>query len=257
MPYRVRRDGGVRSLEAGVDRAGSPVVVVPGLGVLGHLVDTLVASGDRARSFLLDVPGFGHRPPRPCAPEVGAVADAVEGWLDLVLGDERVVLAGHSTGAQAALRVAARRPDRVGALVLMGPTFPPEQRRLPGLVRGCLADLCHEPPVLLPVAAPYYARGGVRGLSRFVRSAQRDEPEQVIRDVRCPTLLVRGERDAFAPRSWLDRLAAAAPDARQVVVPGAHVFQFRRGRLTADLIGEAARRAGLVPGEATHPDRPA
>ncbi len=246
QPHHVRWDASVRSLEAGADRTGPPVVIVPGLGALGYLFDTLAGCGGWARSFLLDVPGFGHRPPRPCRSGVVPVADAVGAWLDLVTGDERVVLVGHSTGAQAVLHVAARRPDRVGALVLMGPTFPPEQRRLPGLLRAYAANSRHEPPGLLPVTVPYYVRGGRRELTRFVRSAQRDEPERVIRDVRCPTLLVRGERDGFAPQPWVDRLTAAAPEAWQAVVPGAHTFPYRRGGLTAALIAQAARRADLV-----------
>lgn len=175
-----------------------------------------------------------------------AVADTVEAWLDVVAGDARVVLVGHSTGAQAALHVAVRRPDRVGSLVLMGPTFPPEQRRFPGLFREYASNSRHEPPGLLPVTVPYYVRGGRRELTRFIRSAHRDEPERVIPDVRCPTLLIRGEQDRFAPQTWVDRLTAAAPDAWSAVTPGAHAFPFRHGGLTASLIAQAARRAGLL-----------
>ncbi|MEE1942989.1 alpha/beta fold hydrolase [Streptomyces sp. TRM 70361] len=244
QPYRLRWDGGVRSLEAGPERARGPaVVLVPGLGALGYLLDTLAGCAGWARSFLLDVPGFGHRPPRPCAAEIPAIADTVSGWLDAVVGDAPVVLVGHSTGAQAALRVAAREPGRVRALVLMGPTFPPEQRRLPGLLRGSVRVARHEPLGLLPVTVPYYLRGGRRELTRLIRSARRDQPERTITGVRCPVLLVRGEHDALAPREWVHRLAAAAPHAWSTTVPGAHNFPFRRGGPTAALVAQAARRA--------------
>ncbi|QFZ20197.1 alpha/beta fold hydrolase [Saccharothrix syringae] len=250
-PHRVRWDGGTRSLEfgdPGADRHGGEpvVVVVPGLGALGYLVDALAGCAAWSRPFLLDVPGFGHRPPRPCAAEVPAVADAVVRWLDLVVGDRPVVLVGHSTGAQAALHVAALHPGRVGALVLMGPTFPPEQRRFPGLLRNYFRNSRREPPGLLPVTVPYYARGGPRELVRFVRSGQRDRPEQVITGVRCPTLLVRGEHDAFSPRDWVDRLTAAAPDGWSETAPGAHTFPYQHGGATSALIARAARRAGLL-----------
>jgi pimeloyl-ACP methyl ester carboxylesterase len=230
----------VRSLEAGWEHTSGPVVaVVPGLGALGYLKDTVDACAAWARTFLLDVPGFGRRGPQGCPPEVPAIAETVSAWLAQVAGGP-VVLAGHSTGAQAALHVAAAHPDRVSALVLLGPTFPPEQRVLSGLARGFTRNSRHEPPGLFQATAPYYLRGGPRALARFVRSAQRDEPEHVITGVRCPVLLARGEHDAFAPQPWLDRLAAAAPDGRSTTVPGAHTFPFRQGRLTADLIRRGA-----------------
>ncbi len=230
----------VRSLEAGREHASGPLVaVVPGLGALGYLMDAVDACAADARTFLLDVPGFGRRGPRACPPEVPAIAETVSAWLARV-ADRPVVLAGHSTGAQAALHVAAAHPDRVSALVLLGPTFPPENRVLGGLARAFVRNSRHEPPGLLPATAPYYLRGGPSALTRFIRSAQRDEPERVITGVRCPVLLARGEHDAFAPRPWLDRLTAAAPDGRSTTVPGAHTFPFRRGRLTADLILGAA-----------------
>jgi pimeloyl-ACP methyl ester carboxylesterase len=242
----VRWDGGVRSLTAGPERADGPLVVLlPGLGALGYLVDTLVACGRWARSCLLDVPGFGHRPPRTCSPEVSDIAATVSRWLDLAAEDRSVVLAGHSTAAQAALHVAVARPDRVRALVLLGPTFPPAQRRFLPLARACLGDLPRENLGLVPAVLPYYLRGGA-DLVRMVRSAQRDRPEDVITAVGCPTLLIRGVHDTFAPKEWVDHLTATAPDGWSVTAPGAHTFPFHRGELTAELLARAAHRAGLT-----------
>lgn len=233
----------VRSLQAG--STGPFVVVISGLGALGYLTDTLTACSAWARAFLLDVPGFGHRGPPACPAEIPAIAETVSAWLAQV-ADGPVVLVGHSTGAQAALRVAVAHPDRVCALALLGPTFPPEQRFLRGLVRGFVCSVLREPPAVLPATVPYYLRAGPRALLRFVRSAQRDQPEQLISALRCPTMLARGEHDAFAPQPWLDRLTAAAPDSSTRTVPGPHAFPFRRGELTAELIAHAARRTSVL-----------
>lgn len=227
----------VRSLRAGRDQAPS-VVVVPGLGALGYLVDALHGCGASAATALLDVPGFGHRPPWPCAPEVPAIAETVADWLRVV-ADGPVTLVGHSTGAQAALRVAMDHPDLVGSLVLLGPTFPPALRRAPALVRAFLVDSRREPPGLLRATAPYYARAGVGSLRRFVGSAQRDEPERWITEVRCPVLVGRGEHDALSPEPWARALADAAPEGRLVTVAGAHTFPYQHGGATAALIGQA------------------
>jgi hypothetical protein len=72
-PHRVRWDDvdgrRVRSLEAGCAHpAVAPVVLMPGLGALGYLRDTLYGCAARSRSLLVDLPGFGYRGPRPCEP---------------------------------------------------------------------------------------------------------------------------------------------------------------------------------------------
>ena len=234
-----------RSLQAGWWHGDRPdVVLVPGLGALGYLVDTLSACGSGARTHLLDVPGFGHRRARVCRAGIGSVAEAVAGWLDEVPRGP-VVLVGHSTGAQVALHVAAARPELVRSLVLLGPTFPPEQRALGPVVRAFVRNFVHESPAVVPATVPDYLRGGPGEITRFIRSAQRDEPEQVIGEVRCPVLLARGEHDAFAPQPWVERLAAAARDGRSEVVEGAHTFPFRRGAMTARLV---ASSIGGLPG---------
>ncbi|MFI6026576.1 alpha/beta fold hydrolase [Amycolatopsis magusensis] len=129
------------------------------------------------------------------------------------------VVVGHSTGAQAALHAAVA---------------------VPHLVRALMRNSRHEPPGEIPVTWPYYLRGGPRQMARFIRSARQDRPERLIGAVSCPTLLVRGEHDAFAPRAWLDQLAAACPHARTETAPGAHVFPYQYGGLTAELIAGAA-----------------
>lgn len=234
----------VRSLVAGDHhQEGTIVVVVPGLGAVGYLLDTLVGCGAWARSYLLDVPGFGHRAPRPCAPEIPAIAETVSAWLDVVAPGAGVVLAGHSTGAQVALHVAVARPDRVRGLALLGPTFPPEQRDLAGAARAAVHTLPREQAGVVGATVPYYLRAGLGAMTRFVRSAQRDEPERLASRVSCPPLVARGEHDGFSPQDWVDRLAATA-GGWSVTVPGAHTFPFRQGGLTAGLIAEAAHNAG-------------
>ncbi|MGC7098142.1 alpha/beta fold hydrolase [Amycolatopsis lurida] len=242
-PHEVRWDEvegrRVRTLCAGPAGAGRPpVVLVPGLGALGYLVDTLHGCSAWTRTTMLDVPGFGHRRPRPCAPVLEEVAELITGWLRAVC-HRPVVLFGHSTGAQAALRAATAAPDLVTALVVAGPTFPPSLRSMGPLARAFGRNSKHEPAGLLPVTVPYYARGGPRALARYLRSAQDDRPEDSITSVTCPVTVVRGRRDAFCPAAWAGDLAESAPDGRLVTVPGAHTFPFGRGGLTASIVARA------------------
>ncbi|MBI2913653.1 MAG: dienelactone hydrolase family protein [Chloroflexi bacterium] len=60
-------------------------------------------------------------------------------------------------------------------------------------------------------------------------------------DVRCPALLVVGDRDEVAPPSRLSALAAAIPGAELAVVPGADHFWWgsedRLARIVSDFLG--------------------
>ena len=97
---------------------GSPIVLIPGLqGRLEWMTPTIDALSARHR-----VLGFSLN-------ETNG-ADPFPGWLDIVdrlvdrAGEPRVTLIGVSYGGLIAVRYAARRPERVGALVLVASPSP-------------------------------------------------------------------------------------------------------------------------------------
>ncbi|WP_143446451.1 alpha/beta fold hydrolase [Kibdelosporangium aridum] len=101
------------------------MVLIPGLAALGYLIDTLLGCSARSQSFLVDVPGFGYRGPKPCAPEVPAITDLVCAWLRSV-SSRPVVLFGHSTGAVYPVSATGRTraTDRVHRLPSHSPARP-------------------------------------------------------------------------------------------------------------------------------------
>jgi pimeloyl-ACP methyl ester carboxylesterase len=211
------------------------VVLLPGLGLPGYLVNTIRALADRGLTCtLLDLPGFGGSGPRACGPSVAEVADAAAAWLldrctDRPPDRPPVVLVGHSTGAQTALLAAVQLPVAgrtrvpVGSVVLAGPTVAPEQRGLLRLVaKAPLAYRRDSPKELL--ALEYVARWGP-DVVRMLASATRDAPEQVIERLGLPVVITAGRADAFAPTSWLTTLsrhAVRSPSVRVVRLPGSH-----------------------------------
>lgn len=234
-PYEKRWDvvagRRMRSLVAGARRPGVPdVVLVPGLGAPGYLLDAVAGIGAWTRCVLLDLPGFGHDGPDACEPTIAGVAQAVATWLTAV--DAPVVLGGHSTGAQAALRAAVLAPERVSAVVLAGLTFDPAARRPATLLRRVARVLATETPGELRAVAPAYARGR-RRLVSLLRSGMADRPEDVVGDVACPMLLLRGRADPVCPASWVDALARRAPDAVTMTLPGGHNFPYGHAGATA------------------------
>jgi len=220
--WTVLRTRLVRSLVAGTPRPGVPeLVLVPGLGALGYVLPTVRECAAETRVHLLDVPGFGHRATAGLPADLAATADAVTGWLqEADLGP--VLLFGHSTGAQAALRAAAAVPARVDRLVLGGITFAPRDRRAAPLLRAVAATVRHERrPRQVAAVLPYYLRGA-RGLPALLRSSLADRPEDAVGAVSAPVLVLRGAHDALCPADWAGALAGLAADGRCAVVPGAH-----------------------------------
>lgn len=219
----------VRSLVAGVPRDGVPqLVVLPGLGALGYLLPFVRACGGWTRVHLLDVPGFGHRRTARCPAGLDAAATTTAAWLRQ--GPPDVLLLGHSTGAQIALRAALAEPGRVRSLVLAGPSFPPDARRLRPLARRIARTLPYEDPGELPAVLPEYLRGA-RRLPELLASTLADRPEDGVRDLDVPLVVLRGEHDHLAPQDWCERLSGTVQ-----VLPGAHNGMYPHPQAWADAV---------------------
>jgi pimeloyl-ACP methyl ester carboxylesterase len=161
----------MRSLQVGVTQPGRPeLVLLPGLGAVGYLLPLARACAAWTRVHLLDVPGFGHARTAAYPASLADVARDVAAWLD-VTPSGPVMLAGHSTGAQAAVHAALVRPQRAASLVLAAPTFPPDARRWRPLAARVLRTIPHEPLGLIGATVPQYLRG--RGGVRSERSSAR------------------------------------------------------------------------------------
>ena len=231
-------DRPVRSLVTGRPAEGVPeLVLVPGLGALGYLVPLVHACARWTRVHLLDLPGFGHPLTARLPADLASVARVITAWSTHVPAAP-VVLLGHSTGAQSALRAALSAPQAVAQLVLAGATFPPRSRSAGPLVRRSARTIVHERPGELPAVLPYYVRGR-RGLPVLLRTALHDAPEDRIDELAPPLLVLRGRTDHLCPRDWAVELAARARDGRAVEMPGAHNFVWTSPDLSARVLREA------------------
>lgn len=193
------------------------------------LLDALASAG---QPFLaIDLPGHGGTGGDACG-SIEAVAD----WLaDLLTSAEiaRAVAVGHSMGAIAVLELAARHPDKVSGIAMLGvaaamPVHPdllamamandPAAAGLIGKwavgrsadwdVVQCVADCIGSAPdgILwadLTLCADY--QGGTAAAAR----------------VDCPTLLILGSADRMTPPSGADPLISALGSPGKVVLAGA------------------------------------
>lgn len=129
-PFRI--DAGGVALAGEQTGEGPAVVLLHGLTATRRYVvmgsRTLERSSHRVVAY--DARGHGASAPAAAAGDYGyeLLADDLEAVLD-GLGIARAVLAGASMGAHTALRLALGRPARVAGLVLITPSFDPEQPR--------------------------------------------------------------------------------------------------------------------------------
>jgi pimeloyl-ACP methyl ester carboxylesterase len=237
---------------------GPPVVLVHGLGLSSRhhvpLGRRLAAPGHRV--LAPDLPGSG-RSPRPAGrrwpagPGVREQTGDLLAWLG-ACGVGRAVLFGGSVGAQVAVELAVRAPERVDRLVLSGPPPAPAHRSpLEQYLRRVRTSV-FEAPSPQPLLQLEYASVA---LARLGRTA--DDPiEDRLPRVRVLALVVRGQYDQTLSQARAEEFTRLLPDGRLVAVEGAAhdlhrsapdvsarlVHGFLAGELTADADGVVVPR---------------
>ncbi|MDO4783654.1 MAG: alpha/beta hydrolase [Propionibacteriaceae bacterium] len=157
-----------------------------------------------AEIVAIDLPGHGARAGEPFTTDaaVGLIAAAVDGRAP----GQPVVLAGHSLGGYMACVYAARHPERLAGLVLLGSSADPAGR-LAVIYRGfawLVERVSHERTARLrnrvarmlglsddqiPDTSAYDA------LPASWRAVMADCPPELLTAVTCPVLLVNGQFD--------------------------------------------------------------
>ncbi|HLI13553.1 MAG TPA: alpha/beta hydrolase [Alphaproteobacteria bacterium] len=219
---------------------GRPAVLfVHGAG-MDHTVWQLQARyfAHHGRSVLaVDLPGHG-RSEGPPSESVLAYADWLASFLDAV-GCSEAALVGHSMGALVALAMAARFPERVRALALLGVAA-----RMPVHPDLLAAADAGDPLAIELITAWGYGKpahlgghrapglwmlgGGKRLLERSAAGvlasdfracdAYQDAAAAAAR-ISCPALILSGAADRMTPPKAAATLAAAIPHAKSIVLP--------------------------------------
>jgi pimeloyl-ACP methyl ester carboxylesterase len=195
------------------------------------------------------------------------VADAIA-ILDALAIDRAVVVA-HSMGGTHAIRLAATHPDRVTRLVIVdaGPEPMPE-----GAARARRFSLQRPERFANPADAlaylhqtsPGYSdevyanrlrwlfreengvlvwRSSHEALASIMSSARRDDLWDVLRTIRCPTLVVRGTRSNVLSAEVAERMVEALADGRLIELDAGHNVALDRSKELADAVVAFAREA--------------
>jgi pimeloyl-ACP methyl ester carboxylesterase len=232
--------------------ARPPIVLLHGRGHAATIwLPLLPALAERRRVVAVDLPGFGHSSSVPF--ETGSPEDGLRFFTDPIealireQGLTNAVFIGHSLGAFVAVELALRGSAAPEKLVLiggmgLGPSMTYASRAFFSAGPERLAHALG--PRFLNLVAPYpktplgerlaalehelYAVRGGRSAPAAAFNAlfPRFGPAFNRRDrlgaVRCPTLLLWGERDAVFPPSVAEAAAAAMPDATLRIEPLGH-----------------------------------
>src|SRR6201994_3502173 len=186
-----------------------------------------------------DLPGHGRSSGKPL-PTIAAMADWTAQLLDAA-GARQAKLVGHSMGSLIALETAARHPDKVSGLSLIGTaaamTVGPdllkaaEANDIAAIDMVSIWGLGFKAELGGSLAPGLWMPQGAR------RVLERTAPGVLHRDlaacnayqnaltaaaqVKVPATVIVGERDMMTPAKAGKALAAAIPGARTIVLPGA------------------------------------
>ena len=248
----------------------TPVLLCDGIGCDGYVWRYL--RSDLGSRFGLHPHYRGHgrtaAPRDPARVTVEDLADDIACVLDDALVDNAVLI-GHSMGVQVALETYRRHPDRVSGLVLvcgasshplrtfkgsasleeMLPTIQKWIQRMPRLLNRLTRTLMPtrlayevasrleirrelvEPQDFMPYLEGM-SRIDVRLFVAMLASAGSHTADELLPEIKVPTLVVAGGRDGFTPPERSRAMAQAIPGAELLEIPNAsHTAPIERPHL--------------------------
>lgn len=236
IPLPEGRVEAVRILPAGARPGASPVVFLhDALGSVSlwrDLPDRLCSDLGR-EGLAFDRLGFGRSDPRPGPPGLRFLeAEATERLPEILrrAGIRRPVLFGHSDGASIALIYAAAFPDVPAAVVSVAAHVFVEDVTLAGIEETARAWETTDLPERLGRHHGAKAESVFRAWSETWRDPgfRGFSAVEAIRPLRCPLLVVQGERDEYGTVAQVEAIASAVSGpVRTLVLSGLGHFPHR------------------------------
>lgn len=237
--------------------SGIPLVLLHGYADSWCTFEPLLRHLPRSiRAFALTQRGHGDASRPATGYRTQDFAADLEAFMD-ALHLEAAVIAGGSSGGFAARRFAMDHPERTLGLVLLG--SPATLRDKPDVLDAWDSTLSKltdpidpafvcdfqkstlvrpVPPALLDTLVRESLKVPARVWKATFEGLLEDDSAGALDRITAPTLIVWGDQDAILPHDDQAALAAAIPDARLVVYPGAgHAFYWEEPeRIASDLV---------------------
>lgn len=233
---------------------GNPIVFIHGFGGdLNNWLFNIDAVADAGPVYALDLPGHGGSTKAIAEPGLGALADAVEQFLETV-GLKNVNLVGHSMGGAVASAVALRGKGLVRSLTLISPAGLGEEinsayidgfvsaesrRDLKPVLKDLFADENLVSRQMVDELLKFKRLDGVPEALKGLAAAMFKDGRQTrlllhdLRSASLPIQVVWGAKDAIIPVAH----AAALPRAKvEVIDPVGHMAMMEASGKVNDLI---------------------
>lgn len=277
--FEVQRDG--MTLRADEEGSGRAVVLCHGLSAtrdqVVHNSRAIPRSGRRL--ILWDARGHGESDPAPPGGGYGygSQVEDLGSVIDAIGETDRIVVGGHSMGCHTAAAWALANPDRIDALILIGPVFIGREGQVDGDRWDARADALERggPEEFAKLVEAEFT-GGDEGrelvgrlalqrarrhrrpeaVAEALRQVPRSEPFEGLESlgaIEAPTLVVgsRDEIDSGHPIAVAEAWAEVIPNAEFVVEPpGDSPLAWQGGRLSRAINEFLDRRA--TPMEQSH-----
>lgn len=218
------------------EQAAWKIVIITGTPSWSEYWAPTLAKVPADRTMIVaDRPGFAQSEPRGVVTSIEAQADALAPMLDGPPG-QQVVLIGQSYGGPIATVLAAKRPDKVKALVLMSAFFGergPTIRRLSGL--GSLTR----------IALPRDMKNSLDEING--QRKQMPSVREALAQIEAPILVLHGDQDTFVTLEAAKRLAETAR-ADFMPVQGDH---FLNACCVSDVLAAAERAIAAAAAKTT------
>jgi pimeloyl-ACP methyl ester carboxylesterase len=235
---------------------GLPVLALHGAGVdhreVMACLDPVLDAFTGYRRIYLDLPGMGRTPAPETIRSADDVLEVLLAFIDGVIGDRPLLLAGHSAGGYYAQAIAGRRREQVVGLALLCPLLAgihdvPEHHVVVSSGNIGNAEFRDYFTVQTAKTLDRYERyvqpaARLADQSALARIGKRWEltirPQEKA-PYRCPTLLVTGRQDSTVGYSRAWELLEQYPHATFAVLDGAgHALPHEQPELLRALVTE-------------------
>ena len=218
--------------------SGDPVLLLPGwAGSIGELVPLREALARSYRVIAADLPGSGQSQPMPRNYTATYYEEDARSFVAFLqhLGTGPTHLLGFSDGGEVELLMAATAPDLARSLATWSSAGAIPQALLPmveamsNMVDNPIPPLQAFRDHLVATYGETNARANIRNFTsagRAIIERGGDISLSKVGGIKCPVLLIVGERDFVISPSMVSELAALIPGSESIVVEGAgHAVQ--------------------------------
>jgi 2-hydroxy-6-oxonona-2,4-dienedioate hydrolase len=226
-PYEVHYVAGQPGFFSGFGKAKTPMLMIHGaVASRRYLLPTAKLLANHMKVYVLDLPGHGASSKPDHVLSAKEQAEVVSRFID-AHKLKRIYVYANSYGCQIAANLAAKRSNIIKGMILTGPTTDPKaatilQQGFRLWLDGFVEPKSARPQLILDLLDQGIVRGIKTGEEMLIDDIRVNLPK-----IKCPTLVLRGEKDPIAPQQWVKQVAHLIPKSKfGVIKNGSHSVNY-------------------------------